>query len=97
MARTANLLRHVRQHGPSYLQLTARGHDFFRLQSTAIFAMPAKRGCTLAADDATWLSDALSKIMDGEPADIALGLRLTRAEMLAAIKNAAGLISDRDG
>jgi hypothetical protein len=44
------------------------------------------RDGAIDAGEAAWLSDALSKIADGEPADIALGLRQQRAEMLAATK-----------
>jgi hypothetical protein len=44
------------------------------------------RDGTLDADDAAWLSNALTRIADGKPADIELGLRYQRADMLAAIK-----------
>jgi hypothetical protein len=52
------------------------------------------RDGAMDAGEAAWLSDALSKIADGEPADIALGLRRQRAEMLAAKKTRDCILRD---
>src|SRR5450755_3238351 len=57
-------------------------------QRDLAFVAAAVRDGTLDASDAAWLSGALSEIADGEPADLALGLRRQRAAMLAAIKAA---------
>jgi len=52
------------------------------------------RDGAIDAGEAAWLSDALSRIADGEPADIALGLRRQRAEMLAAKKTRDCILRD---
>src|SRR6266404_4508655 len=62
-------------------------------QRLASLAVTLRDG-TLPASDVAWLSDALSDIADGEPADAVLGLQCPRAEMLASIKARNRILRD---
>ena len=63
-------------------------------QRLASVATALRAGAPLDADVAVLIADALDRIVDGEPADAALGLRRQRADLLAAIKARNSILRD---
>lgn len=63
-------------------------------QRLASVAAALRAGARLDADVAALIANALDRIVDGEPADAALGLRRQRADLLAAIRARNRILRD---